>query len=178
MSTAVVYCSQTGYTRTYARWLAESLGTESLPFERRDEAATSGADTLVFLSWFHAGGLKGAKWLRGLMDAQPGKRYVVVGVGAYPMPSEDWPQSDTDEAFERAFPRERYSALKHFYCQGGFDFDRLCTLDKLAMRAFFRMQAKAAETDPRIAFALESMKQGFDGTNRAYLQPVLDYLGA
>ena len=65
MITAVVYCSQTGYTRTYARWLAESLGTEALPFERRDEAAASGADTLVFLSWFHAGGLKGAKWLRG-----------------------------------------------------------------------------------------------------------------
>ena len=58
MSTAVVYCSQTGYTRTYARWLAESLGTEALPFERRDEAAASGADTLVFLSWFHAGGSK------------------------------------------------------------------------------------------------------------------------
>ena len=35
MITAVVYCSQTGYTRTYARWLAESLGTEALPFERR-----------------------------------------------------------------------------------------------------------------------------------------------
>lgn len=178
MSTVIVYCSQTGYTKTYARWLADSLGTEALPFSRRGEAAVSSAETIVFLSWFHAGGLKEARWLRGRMDAQPGKRYVVVGVGAYPMPSEDWPQSDTDAAFEHAFPRDRYPALKHFYCQGGFDFDRLCTLDKLAMRAFFRMQAKAAETDPRIAFALDAMKQGFDGTGRAHLQPVIDHLRA
>ena len=99
-----------------------------------------------------------------------------MGVGAYPMPREEWPRSDTDAAFERAFPSERYPRLARFYCQGGFDFDRLCALDKLAMRAFFRMQAKEAEADPRVAFALDAMREGFDGTRREYLQPVLEHL--
>ena len=44
------------------------------------------------------------------------------------------------------------------------------------MRAFFRMQAKAAETEARIAFALDAMREGFDGTRREYLQPVLEHL--
>ena len=44
------------------------------------------------------------------------------------------------------------------------------------MRAFFRMQAKAARTDPRVAFALDAMRGGFDGTRREYLQPVLEHL--
>ncbi|HIZ46650.1 MAG TPA: hypothetical protein IAA19_06480 [Candidatus Olsenella pullistercoris] len=176
MSTAVVYCSQTGFTEKYARWLAESLGTKAVPFAGRASAGVADAGTIVFLSWFHAGGLKGARWLRDLMDERPECRYVVVGVGAYPMPSEEWPRSETDAALERAFPSERYPRLARFYCQGGFDFDRLCALDKLAMRAFFRMQAKEARTDPRVAFALDAMREGFDGTRREHLRPVLEHL--
>ena len=176
MSTAIVYCSQTGFTERYARWLAEELGTRAVPFAERTSSSVAIAKTLVFLGWFHAGGLKGARWLREVMDGRRERRYVVVGVGAYPMPSEEWPKSETDAAFEHAFPSDRYPDLARFYCQGGFDFDRLCTLDKLAMRAFFRMQAKAAETDPRVAFALDAMREGFDGTRREYLQPVLEHL--
>lgn len=178
MSTAIVYCSQTGFTETYARWLAEELGIEAVPYSERERSDAHAADTVVFMSWFHAGGIKGAKWFKSLMDARPGVRYVVVGVGAYPMPSDDWPQSETDAAFEHTFPRDRYPALTHFYCQGGFDFDRLCALDKIAMRAFFRMQARQAQTDPRIAFALDAMKKGFDATDRANLEPVVAYLRA
>ena len=176
MRTAVVYCSQTGFTEKYARWLAEDLGTEAVPYAERERARAGEADAVVFLSWFHAGGLKHAAWLRDLMDANPGKRYAVVGVGAYPMPSDTWPQSETDAAFERAFPHERYPQVRCFYCQGGFDFNRLNPLDKVAMRLFFRMQAKEAETDPRAAFALAAMKEGFDGTNRSYVEPVTAYL--
>ncbi|WP_346696799.1 flavodoxin domain-containing protein [Thermophilibacter mediterraneus] len=176
MSTAVVYCSQTGYTEKYARWLADSVGCEPIPFAERGTAAVDAADTVVLLGWFHAGGLKGARWLRSLMDARPERRYIVVGVGAYPMPSDEWPRSETDAAFEHAFPHERYPRLACFYCQGGFDFDRLCAVDKLAMRAFFRMQAKEAKTDPRAAFALDAMREGFDGTRCEYLEPVLDHL--
>ena len=133
MSTAIVYCSQTGFTERYARWLAEELGTRAVPFAERTSSSVANAKTLVFLGWFHAGGLKGARWLREVMDGRPERRYVVMGVGAYPMPSEEWPKSETDAAFEHAFPSDRYPDLARFYCQGGFDFDRLCTLDKLAM---------------------------------------------
>ena len=176
MSTAVVYCSQTGFTERYARWLADSVGCEPIPFAERGSAAVGAAGPVVLRGGVRAGGLKGARWLRSLMDARPERRYVVVGVGAYPMPSDEWPRSETDAAFEHAFPHERYPHLARFYCQGGFDFDRLCAVDKLAMRAFFRMQAKAAKTDPRAAFALDAMREGFDGTRREYLEPVLDHL--
>ena len=176
MGTAVVYRSPTGVTERYARWLAESLETRAVPFAERGSAAVEAADTVVLLGWFHAGGIKGARWLRSLMDARPERRYVVVGVGAYPMPSDEWPKSETDAAFDQAFPQDRYPRLARFYCQGGFDFDRLCAVDRLAMRAFFRMQAKAAKTDQRVAFALDAMREGFDGTRREYLEPVDEHL--
>lgn len=50
MSTAVVYCSQTGFTERYAHWLAESLGTRAVPFDERASSSVDSAGTLVFLS--------------------------------------------------------------------------------------------------------------------------------
>lgn len=41
------------------------------------------------------------------------------------------------------------------------------------MRMFFRMNGKKAEDDPDLAEMLKAMEEGFDGTNRAYLEPVL-----
>ena len=74
MSPAVVDCSETGFTERYARWLAESLETRAVPFSERSSSPVAEAEELVFLSWFHAGGLKGARWLRDLMDGRPERR--------------------------------------------------------------------------------------------------------
>ena len=35
MKAAIVYCSQTGHTEKYARWLADRLGCEATPFSKR-----------------------------------------------------------------------------------------------------------------------------------------------
>lgn len=82
------------------------------------------------------------------------------------------------EAFRRTFPENEYPALPHFYCQGGFDFERLGTSDKIAMKMFFKANAKAAESDPKAAEMLRVMGEGFDGTRREYLEPVLACLSA
>ena len=51
--------------------------------------------------------------------------------------------------------------------------------DKIAMRIYFKMlesEAKAEQT--RSQAALDGMRAGFDGCNRAYLQPLLDELAS
>ena len=54
MRTAIVYCSQTGYTQKYADWLAEDLGCEAVPYADKTRVVLSEIDLLVFCSWFHA----------------------------------------------------------------------------------------------------------------------------
>ena len=44
------------------------------------------------------------------------------------------------------------------------------------MKMFFKMNAKAAETDPKAEGMLCVMGDGFDGTNRDYLAPLLEYV--
>lgn len=176
MKQAIIYCSQTGFTKKYAQWLAEDLGCEAVLFADRGSIVFGKIDLLVFCSWFHAASIKGAKWLKKVMADNPELEVVVIATGASPMPCETWPASEIGNAFRKTFPESEYPDLPHFYCQGGFDYDRLGAPDKIAMRMFFKMNAKTAETDPKAAEMLRIMKGGFDGTRREYLEPVLEYI--
>lgn len=173
---AVVYCSQTGFTKRYAEWLAEELGCTAIPYARRSGIDLSKTDMLVFCSWFHAASIKGATWLKRAMREHPALQVAVLVTGATPMPCDVCSASEVEEAFSRVFPAADYPGLPHFYCQGGFDYDRLGALDKVAMKAFFKMNAKAAEADPKAAEMLRAMGDGFDGVKRVYLDPVLAYV--
>lgn len=175
---AVVYCSQTGSSERYARWLAEELNCVAAPLERIDDVAAN-ADLVVLCSWFHAASLKGAKRFRAYMRRHPEKRYAVAAVGATPMPCEEWPASEHEAAFRRSFPAGDYADLPWTYCLGGFHFERLGAADKIAMRIYFKMlesEVKAGQT--RSQAALDGMRAGFDGCERTYLQPLLDELAS
>ena len=174
---AIIYCSQTGFTKRYADWLAEDLGCEAVPYERRSTLDLAKTNVLVFCSWFHAASIKGASWMKKVFRDYPSLHVAILATGATPMPCETWPASEVEAAFEKTFPKSEFPDLPHFYCQGGFDYDRLGLLDKIAMRMFFKANAKAADTDPKAAEMLRVMRNGFDGTNREYLEPVIAYIG-
>lgn len=168
----VVYTSQTGSSERYARWLAEDLGCPARPLAELGRAGER-AGLIILCGWFHAASLKGAKALRRHMAAHPEKRYAVVAVGATPMPCDEWPVSEHEEAFRRSFPAEQYPDLPWCYCQGDFHMERLGALDRAAMRIYFRMlRAEADEGSRRSAAALAGMRAGFDGCDRAYLAPL------
>lgn len=175
MKVAIVYCSQTGFTERYAKWLSEELACEAVSYSKRSAVDLNAIDTLVFCSWFHAASIKGSKWLKKTMGAHPNLRVIVLATGATPMPETGWPtQDEIDVAFSRTFPKSEYPSLPCFYCQGGYDFDRLGAPDKIAMRMFYKMHEK--NDDPKAHKMLETMRKGFDGTRREHLKPMLDYI--
>lgn len=176
MKIGILYVSQTGHTQKYAQWLAEEFQTEAISFSDKNKLNIAECDVVIFCSWFHAGGLRQANWLQQQIARYSEDKFVVLFVGATPMPSEKWPASELEEAFRKSFPESEYPHLAHFYCQGGFDFEKLGILDKIAMRMYFRMLEKEQESDLRQAEALKNMRAGFDGTKRAYLQPLIDYI--
>ena len=108
----IVYCSQTGFTEKYAKWLADDLNTAAVPYAERNKLDLSNIDLLIFCSWFHAASLKGAKRFRAYMRRHPEKRYAVAAVGATPMPCEEWPASEHEAAFRRSFPADDYADLE------------------------------------------------------------------
>lgn len=169
MSTVVVYSSQTGFTKRYAHWIAEELECEAVSLDDNPRFDVAGFDVVVFGGWFHAGGLVGKKWLVRAREAHPDVRFVAFAVGATPP---DW-NDMVDEAITREFPSPDFDDVERFYLHGGFAYERLSMPNKLAMKLFFKMQEKNAETDPHAAEMLEGMHGGFDGTDRASAAPVV-----
>lgn len=180
MKSAVVYCSQTGSAKTYANWMAEELNCK--PEHLEDiETADADAELVVLVSWFHAASIKGTKRFQAYMEKHPEKRYAVVAVGATPMPCDLWPVSEHEEAFRRSFPADRYPDLPWIYCRGGFHFERLGTLDKIAMRIYFKMlESQIRRGDERVRkrnrISVDGMREGFDECNQAYLEPLFEQL--
>lgn len=169
MKAIVVYASQTGFTKRYAEWIAEELGCEAVPVERADGIDAGAFDAVVFGGWLHAGGLMGKKWLARARAAHPETPFVAFAVGATPP---EWADM-VDEALAKEFPSPEYDGVERFYLRGGFAYERLSLTNKLAMKMFFKMQEKQAETDPRAAEMLSGMRSGFDGTDRAAIAPVV-----
>ena len=89
------------------------------------------------------------------------------------MPGTGWSnEEEIERAFRRSFPKDDYPDLPHFYCHGGYDFEKLGAVDKAAMRMFYKMNEKDA--DPKTREMLATMRAGFDGTRREYLAPVIE----
>ncbi|MBC5582599.1 hypothetical protein H8S61_00070 [Eggerthella sp. NSJ-70] len=170
MSTVVAYSSQTGFTKRYAEWIAEELGCEAVSLDDEARFDAGAFDTVVFGGWFHAASLVGGKWLKRQRAAHPETKFVAFAVGATPAAWTDM----VDEGMACAFPSPEFEGMPRFYLRGGFAYERLSMPNKLAMKMFFKMQAKAAESDPRAAEMLEGMRgDGFDGTDRAAIAPVV-----
>lgn len=113
MNIAVVYCSQTGFTEKYARWLAEDLRCEAYPYRERDEVDVGMLDVLVFCGWFHAATIKGSKWLKCVLADCPGLKCVLLATGATPMPGSGWSdEKEVEAAFERCFPEAEYPTCR------------------------------------------------------------------
>ena len=174
MKTVVVYASQTGFTKRYAEWIADELGCEAVPVERAGTLDTGAYDAIVFGGWFHAASLKGAKWLEHAHAAHPNTKFVAFAVGATPVAWTDM----VDEGLSRAFPSPVFDDVERFYLRGGFAYERLSVPNKLAMKMFFKMQEKQAETDAKAAEMLAGMRGGFDGTDHTAIRPIVECVHA
>ena len=176
MRSALIYCSQTGFTERYAQWLGEDTGLTPVAFKQRKFVDLAALDTLIFCSWLHASSIIESRWLLDVMKNHPTLAVGLLLTGATPPSASGDPAPEVRSAVERTFPPEDFPNLTWFYCHGGFAFDRLGFADKIAMRLFFKINERQAKTDPEARAMVEGMRAGFDGTDRAALKPIEEWL--
>ena len=64
MKTAIIYVSQTGFTKQYAEWLAEEVSGECMTIAEAEKKDLSGYDAVVFGGWCFAGTIKELDWFK------------------------------------------------------------------------------------------------------------------
>lgn len=125
---AIIYTSNTGFTREYAKLLSQLTGLTAYDLKDKTPAAQT---TVVYMGWLMAGGLKGYK--------KAAKRYKIAAVCAVGMAEHD------DNQFTALQEKYDFHSAKLFYLQGGYAPDKLHGIYKIMMKTMERMVGGSIE---------------------------------
>lgn len=176
MKIAIIYSSQTGFTQKYAQWLKEAFGDEATLFTLK-EAKKSGYnafdsfDAIIYGGWCCAGSVNGLGWFKSnIMNWNAnGKKIAIWATGGSPIDN-----PDIEVAFKQMLTEEQHKAAKLFYCQGGYDYDKMSRGNKILMKMFVSMLKK--QKDEKSQSMAKMIATSYDITDKKYIEPIVKYI--
>lgn len=165
MKAIIIYRSATGFTRQYALWLAGELDCEAVDYGERRSVKLEDYDTVIYGGWFHAGGIRGLKWLQGQLSRLERKRLAVFAVGA--CPAED---PGVKKALEADLSAPLWEGAARFYLRGGLCYEKMGLGDRLMMAAFRQMLRKKEGPDSE---TLQGVSHSFSALDRKSIAPIV-----
>lgn len=162
MVNAIVYESNTGYTKEYAQMLGRKAG---IPVYECKEAyrKLSADDKVIYMGWLMASLIKGYKKAAKRFDIQ-----AVCGVGM---------QAASDESLQTLIKSNVITGIPAFYLRGGFDINKLRGFYKLLMKLMINTLIKQIETNtPEDVESIDMFKNGGSCVDEANLNPILEWL--
>lgn len=178
MKTAIIYSSETGFTKKYAFWLQEKLGNDAKVFSLKEAKKVSwntfdDFDAFVYGGWVCAAQINGAKWFKEKMPslAASGKKLALWATGGSPMESPDIPK-----ALDVMLTEDEKKIAKVFYCPGGFNYENMKPMYRLMMKMFVKMLSSKKDATEMEKEAAKMMSHSYDISDKKYLDPIIEYL--
>ena len=174
MKTLIIYTSQTGFTKKYAQWLAERMGGDLLDLKEAQKKKAdffAGYEAICYGGWAMAGSLVKAKWFLEKAVDWKDKRLAMFCVGGSP---NDNP--DVDAFLENALTEEQKKYIKMFYCQGGFNYEKMKTPSRIAMKMFVSALRNKKDATEKEKIMAEKMASSYDISDIRYIEPIVSYL--
>ena len=161
MIDAIIYESNSGFTKKYAMLLSDATG---LPCYTTAEALNSlkKGYKVIFLGWLRAGSIVGLK------KAQSGFEVLAaVGVGM---------RAQNSVALTDMKNQNKLGDLPAFYLRGGMDMSKLHGLNKLMLQFALKvMSQKPPKDDPEASETMDMMQNGKEFVSPANLKEILDW---
>jgi hypothetical protein len=162
---AIVYESNTGFTKKYAELLSQTTGLAAYARSEVGTQLKKGAE-VIFMGWLMAGGVKGYK--------QALRKYHVKALAAVGM------GSPTDKVVSDIVKKYSISQTPVFYLQGGFDINKLHGLYRFMMLNMAKMmdntaKKKETKTDEELLM-LDLIKNSRDFVSADKLEPIITWL--
>ena len=143
MKVIVVYKSKSGYTKTYAEWIAEELKCD---LRQADEISVDDLkqyDVIIYGGGLYAVGINGISLIKKNYSLLHNKKIVVWATGSSP-----GRENQQQEVWNHNFPETQFSSIKKFYLRGGFDYTKLNTGDKILMSMLkIRLKSKRMKNE-------------------------------
>ena len=172
MKTLVIYTSQTGFTKRYAKWIAERMDADL--FDVNDVQSENGSfftryDAIVYAGWCVCGKVAKAKWFFEKAENWKDKRLVIVSVGAALNGSKE-----AEMALNKILTDEQKTYIEAFYCQGGINYEKMNLASKLTMKAYAGSLKKSK--DERLRDMGAMIDHSYDASDVRYIEPIVEYL--
>lgn len=164
MVKAIVYTSNTGFTKKYAEMLGEEIGVPVYEFKESKQKLNK-KDEIIYMGWIMAGGIKNYEKAKKIHDI---KAVCPVGMS---VPSE----KQNNELIDKYHITE-----KLFYLQGGFDKTKLKGIYKFMMNSLEKIVKPQIESKqdktPEDLEMLEMMVNGKDCVKKENLNEIINWL--
>lgn len=168
----VLYRSKYGSTKKYADMLKEELACDvfeigNFPFHQAEHY-----DFIIAAGGIYAGGISVMKDIRRNQRFLSDKNVVIFAVGASPF----YPK--TFEELKKQNLKDLSFSVTMFYGRGAYDESVMNFKDRTLCRMLKKsLQKSKPETlEPWMEAFLEADGKSCDWTDRAYLEPLFDYL--
>lgn len=171
MKTAVIFNSQTGFTKRYAQWIAEAAGADCLELSDAKKKSMEEYEAIVFGGWACAGGISKLGWLKSHMNQWADKRLIVFCVGASPMES-----PEVEPAIKRNFSEEEMRKVRVFYCPGGINYEKMPAPSRLMMKMYIKMLKAKKDKTEADQEAIRYISASYDISDKKYIEPILECL--
>ena len=89
MKTIVIYHSQTGFTKRYAKWIADAAGADCLDLSEAKKKNLDKYDAIIFGGFACAGSISKLGWFKSHIEQWADKKLIAFCVGASPIDSPD-----------------------------------------------------------------------------------------
>jgi menaquinone-dependent protoporphyrinogen IX oxidase len=171
MRTLVCYTSRSGFTRTYAQWIAHSLDADLLPLKQVGRDGFADYDCIIYGGSLHAVGINGIRKIKSHWDTLAEKQLVIFAVGATPAAADV-----VNIVRDANFSAEQQRQLTLFYVRGGFDYGRLSLPDRVLMTLMKWKILLKRHPDEDEQGMLRSYAKPFDATDEAAISPMLEHV--
>ncbi len=171
MKTIVIYNSQTGFTKRYAKWIAEATGADCFEFTEAKKKNMSVYEAIIFGGWACAGGITKLSWFKSNIGKWADKKLVVFCVGGSPADS-----PEIGPALKQNFKKQELENIKVFYCPGGFNYEKMSVTSKFMMKMFIKtLKSKKNKTEADKEM-IKMISSSYNISDKKYIKPILEYL--
>lgn len=171
MNTAVIYNSQTGFTKRYSQWIAEAANADCFELSEAKKKDLSAYEAIVFGGWACAGSISKLSWFKNNINKWTDKKLIAFCVGGSPLDN-----PEIEPALKGNFSESELNRVNVFYCPGGFHYEKMSAPSKLMMKIFIKsLKAKKNKTKAEEEM-IKFISSSYDISDKKYIEPILKCL--
>lgn len=128
MKTVVLYKSKSGFTKVYAKWIAQELFADIFDVSKINREILIDYDNIIYGGGLYAVGINGIEFILKNLDILKEKKVVIFATGASVHSAEV-----VRHISHKNFTSAQQKQIRFFYFRGGFKFNKLKPIDKVLM---------------------------------------------